>query len=676
MIVRIIISISIGIVISFAIVIPFSAHRQFAKTLANPAYIVNRKDTGIILLDRHGRSFFHLYSAKSKRVIPLSQVPLTTQQAVIAIEDQTFYKHKGISLRGITRAAAANAKAGKIMYGGSTITQQIVKNTLLTSQKSWLRKYQEAFLALELEIRYTKPEILAMYFNTAYFGEGAFGIEEAAHTYFNKPSQELSLSESALLAGLLTEPSRLSPLSHDPAAARIRQRLVLENMVELGLITQPAKQAAINEKLAFNPEPIMRSQAAPHFALYVKDQLVSQFGEQYVASSGLKVTTTIDLDIQAAAEAAVNAQLTKLARQGATNGSAVVIDPATHEILAMVGSRNWFADTFGKVNMAISPRQTGSAFKPIVYAAGFEKRAISPATILQDSPTTFGTDYKPADYDGKYRGPVSVRRALANSLNIPAVSVMQKVGVKTVAHIAQAFGITSLPPAEDYNLALALGAGGISPLELTNAYATLASDGQYKNPQSILNISDKRNQAIHLPSPKATQAISPETAFLVSSILSDNQARAEIFGRSLTISRPAAVKTGTSQDYRDAWTVGYTPQFTVGIWVGNNDNTPMRSLAGSLGAAPIWKQIMETLHANKPAVAFIAPSTIQQVTLCRKLAATQEADAPKYISYQEYFLAGDEPKNSCYKTTFPKDKVSPKIVERIVPPAQALEPSF
>ena len=671
MIVRIIISTLIGIVISFAVVIPFSAHRQFANTLTNPEYIVNRKDTGILLLDRHGRAFFHLYSAKSKRIIPLSQVPLNTQQAVIAIEDQTFYEHRGISLRGIMRAAVTNIKAGKIMYGGSTITQQIVKNTLLTSQKSWLRKYQEAFLALELELRYAKPEILAMYFNTAYFGEGPFGMEEAAHPYFTKPAQELSLGESAMLAGLLTEPSRLSPLSHDPVAARVRQRLTLENMVELGFITQPAKQAAIDEKIAFNPAPIMRSQQAPHFALYVKDQLVSQFGEQYVASSGLKVTTTIDLDIQAKAEAALNTQLTKLERQGATNGSAVVIHPTTHEILAMVGSRNWFADTFGKVNMAISPRQTGSAFKPIVYAAGFEKHIISPATILQDSPTTFGADYKPADYDGKYRGPVSVRRALANSLNIPAVSVMQQVGVKTVAHMAQAFGITSLPPSEDYNLALALGAGGISPLELTNAYATLASGGHFKKPQSILKISDKRNQAIHLPIPKATQAISSETAFLVSSILSDNQARAEIFGRSLTISRPAAVKTGTSQEYRDAWTVGYTPQLAVGVWVGNNDNTPMRSLAGSLGAAPIWKQIMEKLHAEVPLVAFTAPSTIQQITLCRKLPETEDG-TPQYISYKEYFLTGTQPANRCQWQDIPrKIKEPPKVVDRLIPVAQA-----
>jgi len=428
----------------------------------------------------------------------------------------------------------------------------------------------------------------------------------------------------------------------------------------------------MSEKLSFNPEPILRSQQAPHFALYVKDQLVSQFGEQYVASSGLKVTTTIDLDIQSQAEAALQDQLTKLERQGATNGSAVVIDPATHEILAMVGSRNWFAAKFGKVNMAISPRQTGSAFKPIVYAAGFEKHIISPATILQDSPTTFGADYKPADYDGKHRGPVSVRRALANSLNIPAVSVMQKVGVKTVAHIAQAFGITSLPPSEDYNLALALGAGGISPLELTNAYATLASGGTFKPPQSVVKIVGKKNQFVPWPSPKATQAISPETAFLVSSILSDNQARAEIFGRSLTISRPAAVKTGTSQEYRDAWTVGYTPQLAVGVWVGNNDNTPMRSLAGSLGAAPVWKQIMEKLHTDVPAVAFTAPGTIEQVTLCRKLPETEENGTPQYISYKEYFLAGTQPVGRCQRPyTAPKAPEPPKVVDRLVPVAQA-----
>lgn len=652
MVTRIIVSIIIGSIISAVIIVPLNSHRQFKNILQSPTYIINQKNQGITLYDRHGRSFFHFYEAKPKRIVPLTEIPKTTRQAVIAIEDQTFYQHLGISPRGIIRSIKANSQAGKIMYGGSTITQQVVKNTLLTPKKSWLRKYKEAFLAIELEARYSKEKILEMYFNTAYFGEGAFGIEEAAHTYFQVPAKELTLAQSALLAGLLTQPSLLSPLSYDPKAALLRQRIVLQNMAEQGYITLAEKEAALKEQLAFNPTPVARSHAAPHFALYVRDQLIKEFGEQYVVRAGLRVTTTLDLDIQAQAEQAIASQVQNLKRRGAGNGAAVVIDPKNHEIIAMVGSHNWFDTTWGKANMATSPRQTGSAFKPLVYATAFEKGLITPATVVMDVPTTFGTNYRPQDYDGKSRGAVTIRRALANSLNVPAVAIMQKVGVKAVAQLAQALSITSLSETHDYNLALALGAGEISLLELTNSYATLAASGLHQPAQSIISISDKQEKKVKQESQQATQVVSPETAFLVSSILSDNQARAEIFGKSLTISRPAAVKTGTSQQYRDAWTIGYTPQLAVGIWIGNNDNKPMQALAGALGAAPAWKQIMETVLHDKTTVAFEAPPSIEQVTLCRRLNPSPQPDhatPPPVITYQEYFLAGTAPPNRCYK---------------------------
>ncbi|MBI3255620.1 MAG: penicillin-binding protein [Candidatus Andersenbacteria bacterium] len=489
-----------------------------------------------------------------------------------------------------------------------------------------------------------------MYFNTAYFGEGAFGIEEAAQTYFQVPAKDLTLAQSALLSGLLTQPSLLSPLSYDPQAAFTRQRIVLQNMAEQGHITLKQKEVALKEPLTFNPSPPARSYAAPHFALYIRDQLIKEFGEPYVIRSGLRVTTTLDLDIQAQAEQAIATQVAALKKRGAGNGAAIVIDPITHQILAMVGSKGWYEETWGKANMATSPRQTGSAFKPLVYATAFEQGLITPATVLLDVPTTFGTDYRPQDYDGKSRGPVTVRRALANSLNVPAVATMQKVGVKAVAEFAKALSVTSLSEANDYNLALALGAGEISLLELTNSYATFAADGLHLPAQAILSVTNKQDKTLDAFAAVAEQKISPGTAFLISSILSDNSARAEIFGRSLTISRPAAVKTGTSQNYRDAWTVGYTPQLAVGIWIGNNDNTPMQALAGALGAAPAWKNIMEANLKNQPVIAFEPPNTIEQITLCRRLnpSPTPEQTAPpSFTTYKEYFLAGTAPKNRC-----------------------------
>lgn len=648
---RVFISIIAGCLLAGATVIPLNAYNQYKQILTSPTAIINRKDTGIVLADRQGRSFFHFYEAKSRRLIPLTEVPLITQQAIIAIEDETFYSHWGISPQGIVRSMIKNIQAGRVIYGGSTITQQVIKNSLLTPKKSWLRKYQEAFLAFVLEKRYSKQQILEMYVNSAYFGEGAFGIEEATQTYFGKRASELTLSESALLAGLLTSPSTLSPLSHEGKDAKTRQSLVLENMRELGFITAKQKQTALKEKLAYSQAGVARNAAAPHFALLVRDELIKTYGEEALARAGIKVVTTLDLDIQTQAETALVSQLETLKVRGANNGAVVIIDPTTHEVMAMVGSKNWFSMPYGKVNMAVSPRQPGSSFKPIVYAAGFDTQNITPATTLSDVPTTFGTNYRPADYDGKYRGPVAVRRALANSLNIPAVQVMQKVGVRAAIHIAEQFGITSLGDPNEQNLALALGAGEVSLLEMTNAYATLSDQGQFLPSQTILSITDKRGQAVDIEKPTPKEAVSPETAFLISSILSDNKARAEIFGNTLTISRPAAVKTGTSQSYRDAWTIGYTPQLTVGVWIGNNDNQAMDKLAGALGAAPVWKNLMEKLLEGKPTLSFAQPSNITTATLCWH--TTDENKNDIYHAAQEYFVTGTQPLRSCQKKIQP-----------------------
>lgn len=637
--------------------IPIFTYYVFAKDLVSEKVIMNHNDSGVVLLDRYGNPFFTFYQAKHKDPVSLPEISINAQKAVIAIEDKDFYRHPGFSIKAIIRSFYLDVLSQNFAYGGSTITQQLVKNSLLSSNKDLLRKYQEIALAYELERRYSKNQILGMYLNSVYFGDGAFGIEEASETYFGKKASDLNLAEASMLAGLLPAPSKYSPLTGSLKEAKIRQEEVLKDMYEQGYISKVEMEQAKNQKLVFYNGSDINTQA-PHFALYVKDELIKKYGEEQIARSGYRVKTSLDLSKQVVAEEEVKNQVEKLAPNGATNGAAVVIDPKTGEILAMVGSYDWYDNKFGKQNMAISPRQPGSSFKPIYYVAAFEEGLITPATILQDVPTVFPINYKPKDYDGRYRGPVTVRRVLSNSLNIPSVEVLQKLGIPLALEMATRLGITTLNDPSRFGLSLALGAGEVKLVEMTDAYATFANQGIYNQPTSILDIEDKNGNVIYKYKQENESIIAPQYTFLISSILSDNNSRAEEFGNTLTISRPAAVKTGTSEDYRDAWTIGYTPSLAVGVWVGNNDNHPMDNIAGSLGAAPIWRNLMEDFLKGTSIEKFTPPSGIVYTRTCNNygMSSKQATSSANF----EYFAEGTQPTQSCITPT-----LSPKLTAAI-----------
>lgn len=586
-------------------------------------------------MDRNGTPFFTLFEAKHKTFVPLSQIPRPLQQALIASEDKDFYAHNGFSVKSILRSIRSNIEERRLAYGGSTITQQLVKNALLTPQKNFLRKYQEAVLAYEIERRYSKEEILEMYLNSVYFGEGAFGAEEGAQVYFGKSSRELNLAESSFLIALLPAPSRLSPLNGDTEPAKLRQNLVLDRMANQGYITEEEKDRAVNEELEFSGRLDDFNSKGLHFALMVGDELKTKYSEETISRSGFRVRTTIDLTWQTYAEETVSSQVKKLAVNNVSNGAAVVLDPRTGEIKALVGSKDWHDGKFGRVNVPVMPRQPGSSFKPIIYSAALEKGLITPATILKDSPITYSNKetgfiaYRPQNYDRKFRGDVTARRALSNSLNVPAVEVMSKVGVIEGLNMAHRLGITTLEDPGRFGLSLVLGAGEVKLVDLTTVYGVFANQGVKNDPVSILEITDKQNQIVYSYQPDPQPVLSPGVAFLISSMLSDSGARREVFGNALDNSRGAAVKTGTTENYKDAWTMGYTPSLVVGVWVGNNDGAVMDNIAGSLGAAPIFKSLIEKFSEGTPIQKFTPPDEVLQLN-CKASA--------KDNGYQEFFL--------------------------------------
>lgn len=629
----------------FLIITPILTYFYFIRDLGSKERIANRNNGGVVLLDRNDKPFFTFYEAKTKNVIPLSQIPKVTRQAVIAIEDKDFYQHSGISPTSVIRAALADIQNREISQGGSTITQQLIKNALLSPEQTFLRKYQEAILALEVDRRYSKDDILEMYMNTVYFGEGAFGIQDAAESYFGKPASELTLAESALLAGILPAPSAYSPISGDKEKAISRQKTVLNLMTAQGYISEDEANAAKEEELTFNPQPRELNFQAPHFALMVKEELVKKYGEQRLASSGYVVKTTLDLPNQEYAETVTKNQVARLRGNKATNAAVVAMNPKTGELLALVGSHDWFDELNGKINMAERARQPGSSFKPIVYADAISRRLITAATELEDKPITFPDGYKPRNYDNKFRDHALARFALANSLNIPAVHVMEKVGVTNAVAFAKKLGITSLTSPEKYGLSLVLGAAEVPLIQMTDAYAVFANGGYLVTPTTIMEVRDKNKKIIFTNGPKKTFVLDQGVTFIISSILSDTQARQGTFGNSLTVSRPAAVKTGTTENYRDALTIGYTPNIVVGVWVGNNDNTPMDTVAGSLGAAPIWRQVIEQFFKTLPRENFTKPFAIIDQNVCRENG--KRAETATSSAYTEFFLRGTIPTQTC-----------------------------
>jgi 1A family penicillin-binding protein len=639
----------IGLGILMLILTPIFTYVYFVRDLSSKESIITRKNEGVILLDRNEKAFFTLYEAQTKNVVTIDNISEDVQHAVVAVEDKDFYTHRGFSVEGFGRAIIANIKNESLSQGGSTISQQLVKNTLLTQDKNFLRKYQELFLAIEIDRRYSKEDVLEMYLNTSYFGEGAFGIQDAAKTYFSKDAKDLTLAESALMAGILPAPSAYSPISGDQERAFRRQKIVLQLMQDQGYITEDERVSAEEEEIEFNTTTEAVNITAPHFALMIKDQLIEKYGEQEVAGSGFIVKTTLDSEGQEYAQEVVKNQVDRLARNDVTNGAAVVMDPKNGEILALVGSHDWIDESNGKINMATRARQPGSSFKPIIYAKALEDKSITPATQIEDKEITFPGGYKPRNYDNRFRGKVLIRYALANSLNIPAVLVMDKVGIREGIEYAESLGITSLTDEDRYGLSLVLGAAEVPLTQMTEAYAVFANEGVKVDPTTILSIKDKKGKVIFEHESESNRVIPRSIAFQISSILSDNRARSDTFGGSLSLSRPAAVKTGTTENYRDALTIGYTPQIVVGAWVGNNDNTEMDNIAGSLGAAPIWRQLMDYFLRGKPVVQFRQPDGVVKMEVCGENGLRSETATTS--AYPEYFLPGTTPKESCNEPT-------------------------
>lgn len=613
------------------------------------------------ITDRNGGLLYEFIPAEGGRHAALSfaSIPQCMKDAAIAVEDRNFYANPGVDLAGILRALWINLRGGETLAGGSTITQQVARNLLLGEElgtRSPRRKIREMVLAWQMTRKLSKDEILALYLNQTYYGGMAYGIEAASQTFFGKSAAELTLPECALLAGLPQSPSRYNPFT-DPEAARERQLVVLALMEKDGYISEQERTLAEEATLRYTetPYPIR----APHFVWMIKSQLDALEADGKInlaAQSGLIVRTTLDLRIQQIAEESVARQIKTLRdqspEQNVNNAAVVVLDPRTGEMLALVGSADYFnEDIAGAVNMATSPRQPGSAFKPFLYAQALDPRGAArwtAATPLLDVTTTFPTheetSYTPKNYDGLEHGLVPVRLALASSLNIPAVITLQKVGIANTIHFAERLGITSLGDPNQYDLSLALGGGQMSLLELTGAYAVLADKGVKTDHPDLLDIRDADGNLLYesFPTPPL-QILDPRVVWLLSDILADDAARSLGFGRNSTlkIDRPAAVKTGTTTNFHDNWTIGYTPDLVVGVWVGNSDYKAMKDVTGLTGAAPIWHETIRKVLEGKPKTDFVRPEGLVQAEVCALSGLLPTPDCGH--TRTEWFIAGTEP---------------------------------
>jgi 1A family penicillin-binding protein len=610
------------------IAVTVAGYFYIAAELPSPEELQSRTFTfaSSQIYDRNGNLLWELMdpSAGRRTWVPLSRVSPYLQQATIATEDRFFYQNVGVDPIAVVRALYYNLSEGEIVSGGSTITQQLARSVLLTpeerSEETLSRKIREAVLAVELARRYPKDKILEIYLNQIYYGNLAYGIEAASQTYFGKPATGLTLAEAALLAGLPQSPALYDPFAN-PEVAKARQQVVLNLMVEAGYINPAQAVAAYQEELQYAPQ--RAAFAAPHYVVYVRQLLEARYGPNLLYQEpGIRVQTSLDPRIQAIAEEEVIKQINALQGKNATNGAVVVLNVKTGEILAMVGSKDFNDESIdGQVNVALRPRQPGSSIKPLTYLAAFE-RGWTPASLIMDVPVEYpdgaGGVYKPVDYDGKFHGPVLLRSALANSYNIPAVKTLEFIGVPALKEMARRLGITTLTR-DDYGLSLTLGGGEVTLLEMAGAYQAMANGGLRVPPVAILRVTDNFGRVIdEYHPPEGTRVLRAEHAYLITHILADNQARTPAFGPNsvLKLSRPAAVKTGTTNDYRDNWTLGYTPDIVVGVWVGNADNSKMQGVSGVSGAGPIWHNVMERVLEGVPVRDFIRPPAIVEMEIC------------------------------------------------------------
>ncbi len=622
-----------------------------------------------VILDRNGKLLYEIFVDKKRTSIELNEVPKTVKEATLAIEDVNFYKHMGFDIKGIIRGLYRTL-IKKRLQGGSTITQQLVKNALLTPERTWTRKIKEALLTVSTEILYDKDQILEMYFNQTPYGGTLWGIQSASRGIFNKDVGELNLAESALLAGLPASPTRYSPFLN-PDLAKQRQEMVLERMKEVGFINDEEYKEAIEEELNYYVNKNIIE--APHFVFYVKELLTEKYGLKKVTEGGLKITTSLDLDIQKFAETSVASETAKLKRYNVTNGATVVTNPKTGEILAMVGSENYFSkESDGKYNVTTALRQPGSSIKPLNYAVALELGNITASSKILDDKTCFMVEnqkpYCPTNYGYSYYGNQSVRNTLANSLNIGAVKVMSLNGVETFIASASAMGISTFVDPANYGLSLTLGGGEVKMIDMAVAFGVFANMGTKQELVPILKIEDKHGEVLeeynYIP---GERVLSRETSFLIQQILSDDNARSMVFGAGSLLNikghPEVAVKTGTTNDLRDNWAIGYTQDFVVVTWVGNNDNSKMSGVvSGTSGAAPIWNKIMTELLKDTTIKKPVRPAEIVGMQVCNLTGGAIPEEGCD--SYFEYFKKEFLPyKIEIKRETVKIDKETGKIVQ-------------
>ncbi len=649
----------VGLIV-FGSLFTFGVFAWFAKDLPEPGKLAAVSQSSSVFYDRDGKVLFEISKDKNRVPVKFDEISDKMKQATISIEDKNFYKHRGISQVGMIRAII-NITRGGGLQGGSTITQQLIKNVLLDQRQTVTRKIKEVMLATLVEKRYSKDEILEMYLNESPYGGNYWGIGSAAKGYFDKAPKDLNLVESAFLAGLPQRPNYYSPFYNEDGAWRERTKAVLRRIREDGKITRAVeREAAVQvDNLRFSTPKLAIN--APHFVFYVRDLIEKEYGPN-ILSQGIRVKTTLSLDVQKKAQKIVQDEVKALKGAKVGNGAAVVIDSKTGEVLAMVGAYDFDNKDYGNFNAATGLRQPGSAIKPFTYGLALEK-GYTASTVLMDLKTTFPVtgqpDYVPVNYDDKFRGPIQVRFALGNSINVPAVKMLAMVGISDFLQKAEDVGMESLAPTQAnlnrFGLSITLGGGETTLLDLTSAYSVFARGGDYIEEQSILEIKDyKGKKLFKAKKPNKKRAFSEEISFIISHILSDNVARAEAFGPNSYLRIPgktAAVKTGTTNDKRDNWTVGYTNDVTVGVWVGNNDNTPMdsRIASGITGASPIWSKIMtELLKKDYKDGILEKPAKVKALTVDAYLGGLPKDGHP---TRSEYYVEGTEPKDvsSFYK---------------------------